>query len=589
MGGPVNTISKMKFIYTSLLVSQILAYPTFAAAKYTIQVSSHSGQAEAEDALSKLKQKGLSAFETKSDIPGKGIRYRVNVGSFNTLKEAATFKKNLTHSNQLSSDAIVQRMTGEVVQTHEAAASAPVPSTPSPPPTPDPSPAPTTASAAATPPATTASSTLVPEQIQKVAPAVKVTVKGFSAVEFEQSKNFGFDSDGIQSFNSLADGAERANMNFFANLKLDIKKGYTSLATLVQVGELFFGDSNTGGSQGAAGKIFKLKNIYIEHEFTDNFNAKAGVLHITPDPRGFILNDDFGSAFLDYKTLSFAGSLWFAQAYLNPPGLAGSVSPATYTKPDIYWGVNTSLNFTNDIKASVYGVYRKTFERLTAADLVTLIDGESSYYWAGITAEYIGFPFSADATYILNSSNFTNATVSDNNSAGLADARLKLLWAEPEILVSIEGLTTTGGSDVMSNGYAVINKRKNFSAPTQGGSSYMFLIATSNGYVDAPGTKKSNVIAPLNLSEGLTAYSGKITKNFGPDFLMYVTYGALNSTTNQATTQSNVLGTEFDIGVWGKLSSETSWQFDYGSFMPGAYYTSKDPAYMFATRVKYEF
>jgi hypothetical protein len=63
---------------------------------------------------------------------------------------------------------------------------------------------------------------------------------------------------------------------------------------VVAVSLIFYGNTASGGGQGQSsrpGTVIKIRNIYLNHEFTENFSLRSGVLPIVSDPRSFIFND----------------------------------------------------------------------------------------------------------------------------------------------------------------------------------------------------------------------------------------------------------------------------------------------------------
>ena len=57
---------------------------------YTVQTASYQDRAQAEDEVRRLKKRGFAAFIVSSEMPGKGMRHRVRIGSF--LNKAAAEK-----------------------------------------------------------------------------------------------------------------------------------------------------------------------------------------------------------------------------------------------------------------------------------------------------------------------------------------------------------------------------------------------------------------------------------------------------------------------------------------------------------------
>ncbi|QQR80321.1 MAG: SPOR domain-containing protein [Deltaproteobacteria bacterium] len=59
--------------------------------KFSIQMGSYPTHEEAQAALKVWKKKGYSAFVKEADIPGKGLWYRVRLGSFSNKDQAKVF------------------------------------------------------------------------------------------------------------------------------------------------------------------------------------------------------------------------------------------------------------------------------------------------------------------------------------------------------------------------------------------------------------------------------------------------------------------------------------------------------------------
>ena len=64
-----------------------------------LQLSSFQDRAEA-DAFAR-RFAAQNAYVTSSEVPGKGTVYRVRVGSFSTMKEAATAKSSFEHDHNV--------------------------------------------------------------------------------------------------------------------------------------------------------------------------------------------------------------------------------------------------------------------------------------------------------------------------------------------------------------------------------------------------------------------------------------------------------------------------------------------------------
>ncbi|NIP40419.1 MAG: hypothetical protein GTN39_02770, partial [Candidatus Aenigmarchaeota archaeon] len=60
---------------------------------YTVHTASLREKARAERLIKEMEEKGYEAFIEKTDIPQKGIWYRVFVGRFSTREEGQAFAR----------------------------------------------------------------------------------------------------------------------------------------------------------------------------------------------------------------------------------------------------------------------------------------------------------------------------------------------------------------------------------------------------------------------------------------------------------------------------------------------------------------
>jgi len=63
--------------------------------RYTLQIASYQERSLAEDDVKKMKKQGYAAFIVASQVPDKGIWYRVRVGSFSNKASAEKLKKEI--------------------------------------------------------------------------------------------------------------------------------------------------------------------------------------------------------------------------------------------------------------------------------------------------------------------------------------------------------------------------------------------------------------------------------------------------------------------------------------------------------------
>jgi DedD protein len=74
--------------------------------RYTLQVASYPDKDGAEHDVKKLKQNGYAAFIVAAEVPGKGVWYRVRLGSFSNKSSAEKLQKDV-HAKQGISTIIV--------------------------------------------------------------------------------------------------------------------------------------------------------------------------------------------------------------------------------------------------------------------------------------------------------------------------------------------------------------------------------------------------------------------------------------------------------------------------------------------------
>jgi hypothetical protein len=69
---------------------------------YTVQFKASPNKAEAEEEVRQLKAKNISAYIVKSDVPGKGVFYRVRAGVFSSRNDANRYGANLQQRGVVS-------------------------------------------------------------------------------------------------------------------------------------------------------------------------------------------------------------------------------------------------------------------------------------------------------------------------------------------------------------------------------------------------------------------------------------------------------------------------------------------------------
>jgi hypothetical protein len=90
-------------LFFSLALVLVLFGPAAAqSATYTVQIKASPNKAEAEEEVRQLKAKNISAYIVKSDVPGKGVFYRVRAGVFATRNDANRFGADLQQRGVVS-------------------------------------------------------------------------------------------------------------------------------------------------------------------------------------------------------------------------------------------------------------------------------------------------------------------------------------------------------------------------------------------------------------------------------------------------------------------------------------------------------
>jgi hypothetical protein len=114
-------------IFFSLALVLVLFGPAAAqSATYTVQIKASPNKAEAEEEVRQLKAKNISAYIVKSDVPGKGVFYRVRAGVFTSRNDATRFGADLQQRGVVSEFFV----TNYEKPSNEIAASRPAPTSP---------------------------------------------------------------------------------------------------------------------------------------------------------------------------------------------------------------------------------------------------------------------------------------------------------------------------------------------------------------------------------------------------------------------------------------------------------------------------
>ncbi len=418
---------------------------------------------------------------------------------------------------------------------------------------------------------------------------IEFKYSGFATIEHERSSRYGYDvgGKGLTAIPNFTSGNNTTD-TFFSDINFSLHKDRSTLQTILEIGEIYFGDSASGGGQGARQSIVKVRDIYLDHQFTTDLEAKAGVINSSTDPRTFIYSDHTSAAHLSYQSNLYNALVWYGIAQKNMPS-------ATTALKDRYASLQLNFNFLTGIKNTLYYVFRNQggvnyANETTPGNFNTVVaDGKS--HWVGLTFEYAGLdPFLVEATYIANWNQFPGATgvAANTSNSYLADLKMGYTFAKPQITLSVEGLMTPGAKAAVdpATGNKVITKRKGFSSPIS--ASYLLTVATNDGVDDAPGTPKQSVIGSLGQDEGLRIFVGTISSNLTKSFTLFTRFGTLSSAA-ESSSGSKEMGQEYDIGSIYQLTPATNITFDFGYFKPGTFFQNRNAATLGSLKYKLTF
>jgi cell division septation protein DedD len=93
---PIEKQTKLETKKVEPIKKDIAALPAIQpGGRYTVQIGAFQKEGEAKQIVNNLKSKGYPAFIKTSEIPGKGIWYRVRIGTFTTRVTAKLYAANL--------------------------------------------------------------------------------------------------------------------------------------------------------------------------------------------------------------------------------------------------------------------------------------------------------------------------------------------------------------------------------------------------------------------------------------------------------------------------------------------------------------
>jgi hypothetical protein len=228
-------------------------------------------------------------------------------------------------------------------------------------------------------------------------------------------------------------------------------------------------------------------------------------------------------------------------------------------------------------------------DHIAAFQVLYKTDLSQSYFRMGSTVKYEGISqLAAEGSYIHHFSNTKLAGHNNQTRGYLMDAKARYTWPTG-LETTLEGILTSGSSGSVDTGTGsqIIAKKHNFVSPF--GNSYLLSIATSDGADDAPGSPKQSILANLSLNEGLKMLVASANYAFTKKLSGYYRYGLIRSKEDSSTTRSNDYGQEHDAGLVYQVNSSSLVQVDYGRFLPGAFFSARTFAELFAMKYKFSF
>lgn len=410
----------------------------------------------------------------------------------------------------------------------------------------------------------------------------KFKASGWGVVENETLENFG---DGVASnFDKNDPNNSTSDTNLLLNLNFEATKDNLKLTSILEVGEIFFGDSTTGGAQGTRQKNIEVRELNLEEKYGDNWYFKVGLLGVSADPRGFVFADNISGASVRHEGQSGDAILW--------AGSATAPTPTTHTSRDTYAGYNQAYKFNEDSALTGFLVYRSTRETFTEKDLVTTTAGKSQYYWAGVNYDQKGIleKGHVQVNAIMNQAEFKaedtgTSKETDSNSGWLghirADYEVHTGWT-----AGLDYLATSG-----TDAAGVLGERKSFASPAPS-SAYLLTIATSDSADTAAGSTRTNAanhIGRLDLAQGLRLAVVSVEGALGESVNALVRYGQIKTAKKNSATDSDDYGSEVDLKVQYKSSKYTSWILEGAVFDPGSFFANQDNAKLVSLAYRLDF
>ena len=422
---------------------------------------------------------------------------------------------------------------------------------------------------------------------------LKFKFSGYTSVEYETVHGFGFAGinqlPNIPEVPTIGGRSNYSGFNILSNLNFEVTRDQTTLTSVLEVGELYFGDSGTGGARTVPGtdqrtmkSLIELRNFFLTHEFTNRVNIQGGIMPLSTDPRGFVYTDNVSSFRANYKADLYDGYVYFGEGFKSDHPSVSTRPTAGYNKNENVAGVSMSAAFFDGLKGTLFGTYYRA-DNLSVTTTSGTETAQMRSYFTGTTLEFgQQDAINGQFTAIGNWNQTVAQTSSDGYMSYLLDGKLTYVWERPRINFTVEGLMTPG----TTNGS--LGNRKTFQSNSV--THYIFNIAGSDGWDDAPGSARDYVVGKTSNQEGMQVLALTVSSPFTKKFTAYARGGILNTAAEQAVTHSTQFGSEYDCGASYQMSPSTSWQLDLGEFMPGQYFGNHvAPVYLGATKIKFSF
>jgi hypothetical protein len=414
---------------------------------------------------------------------------------------------------------------------------------------------------------------------------------GWMSVEHENFKNFGDQiSSAANAFNSADPNNQNSNMNAIAVFGFSAEKSSHQFVSLFEVGEVYFGETTSGGSQGLRSKNIEVRNLYVEEKLNDKWSVLLGLRSVASDPRGFILKDEYAGWSLSRKHENLTSSFWQAEAVNSKPG--------TTAIRDQYLGFSHGIQMSEKSVFNLFGVYRNTRETFAdSIDLITEYSGKSEYNWLGVQGSHrFDSGFGLEGSAILSNAKYKGenaaegAGATDSTNSWLAHLQLDKEFGSGWS-IGAQQLMTPGSNDSRTaTDRRILGRRKNFASPSPS-SAYLLTVATSDGRDEAAGSLRAGdrIIGRLDIDEGLQVSILSLKKSFLDKFEALIRYGMLKTAVVRTSTSSADYGTESDVVLTYNFDQQAQFISEYGVFKPGAFFTNREEASLLSFRYKLNF